>query len=196
MKHSEMPSAIIPFPNQVSSSSGEFVTTRSKIIMKTNSNSDHLLPEAFGFSILDAVRVRDFNTTIDFQVDLQAEGLRETLLCGLVSTDYKRGIAITVDPSTGAIVDALNGAGALGYLTTDPFLGQKPVHCALQIHKFGRNHICTVTIEGESLMYPAFVSESGDEEIFNALVGSDVASGPKISYRSPILTMGDIAKVA
>ena len=188
-------SNIIPFQPQPTLSrpyQGEFTSTRSNILMKTN--SEHPLPDAFGINTLDAAHVSEFNAEVSFQVELRHDQLRQSLLCGLVNPDYTKGIAISIDPGSGGIVDALNGAGPLGYLTCTPLLPQRPVFCELRIQKFGKNHICSVSVEGESVMYPAFVS--GTDLVFNAIVGSDVPSGSKVSYRNPMLNVASLAKVA
>ncbi len=186
------PDKILPF-RSVANHSSDFVSVRPKIIMKTTCTHQSL-PEAFGINIVDAARVTDFNLEIDFKVELRHDQLRQSLLCGLVNPDFTKGIAISIDPGSGAIVDALNGAGALGYLTMTPILPSRPIHCELRIQKFGKNHICTVFVEGESVMYPAFVS--GKDLVFNAIVGSDVPSGSRVSYRDPVLNVGSLAKVA
>lgn len=173
-------------------SGGEFVTTRSKIIMKTNSVPP--LPEAFGITIVDATRVTEFNSEVVFDVELRHDQIRQQLLCGLVSPDYTKGLAIAIDPGSGAVIDALNGAGALGYLNSAPLLPHRPLECRLRIQKFGKNHICSVAIQGESIMYPAFLSDRC--LAYNAIVGSDVPSGSKTAYRNPSLSLNAVAKVA
>lgn len=187
-------SKIIPFNPflQSETNTDDFVTSRSKIIMKTNSESH--LPDAYGINIVDAARVMEFNAEIGFQVELRHDQIRQSLLCGLVNPEFTKGIAIAIDPGSGAIVDALNGAGPLGYLTCTPLLPQRPIRCELRIQKFGKNHICSVFVEGESIMYPAFVT--GSELVFNAIVGSDVPGGSSVSYRNPLLNVGPTAKVA
>lgn len=160
--------------------------------MKTN--SEHPLPEAFGITIVDAARASDFNAEVSFDVELRHDQIRQQLLVGLVSPDYTKGMAIAIDPGTGAVVDALNGSGALGYLTTAPLLPHRPLTCTMRIQKFGKNHICSVSIQGESIMYPAFLSD--DRLIFNAIVGSDVPSGSKTAYRNPVVSVQSVAKVA
>ncbi|MFT5465794.1 MAG: hypothetical protein ACI8UO_000890 [Verrucomicrobiales bacterium] len=160
--------------------------------MKTN--AVHPLPEAFGITIVDASRVTEFNSEVSFDVELRHDQIRQQLLCGLVSPDYTKGLAIAIDPSTGAVIDALNGAGTLGYLNSAPLLPHRPLTCQLRIQKFGKNHICSVSIKGESIMYPAFLSDK--RLSFNAIVGSDVPSGSKTAYRNPSLSMNAIAKVA
>lgn len=160
--------------------------------MKTN--SVHPLPEAFGITIVDAARAAEFNAEICFDVELRHEQLRQQLLCGLVSPNYTKGMAIAIDPATGAIVDALNGAGVLGYLNSAPLLPHHPLRVQLRIQKFGKNHICSVSIQGESIMYPAYLSDT--TLAYNAIVGSDVPSGSKVAYRNPALSVNSAAKVA
>ncbi len=187
-------SNILPFPQTAHSSfHSNYISVRSKILMKTCSPHDSL-PDAYGINLVDSARVNEFNAEIDFKVELRHDQLRQSLLCGLMNPDFTKGIAIAIDPSSGAIIDALNGAGALGYLTCTPMLPGSPIRCELRIQKFGKNHICSVFVENESIMYPAFVS--GTDLNFNAVVGSDVSSGSTVSYRDPVLNVGSLAKVA
>tara|TARA_R110002096_G_scaffold273422_10_gene467304 strand:- start:4403 stop:4891 length:489 start_codon:yes stop_codon:yes gene_type:complete len=162
--------------------------------MKTANSIHRLLPDAYGINILEEARVAAFTAEIDFKVELRQDQPRQSLLCGLVNPEFSKGIAIAIDPCSGTILDVLNGMGPLGYLTATPVLPTRPLHCELRIQKFGKNHICTVFIEGESIMYPAFVS--GTDLVFNAVVGSDVQSGTTASYRKPVLNVGSLAKVA
>ena len=193
MNQRSLSSNVVPLaPMNNHTSHGDFVMTRSKIIMKTN--SVHPLPEAFGITIVDAARATDSNSEISLDIELRHDQLRQQLLCGLVTPDYRQGLAIAIDPATGAVADALNRAGALGYLSSAPFLPNRPIHCRLTIQKFGKNHICSVSINGSAITYPAFLSSQ--RLIFNAIVGSDVPSGSKIAYRNPALRIGAIAKVA
>lgn len=160
--------------------------------MKTN--SDHPLSDAYGIEILDAARLSEFNANLSFQVELRYDQMRQTLMCGLINSSYTKGIAIAMDPSSGAIVDVLNGAGVLGYITTTPIYPNQPIQFELKIQKFGKNHICSVVIEGESIMYPAFIA--GPQDAFNAVVGSDVDSTSEVSHRNGSLASTHLAKVA
>lgn len=186
-------SKIIPFPKRNATTSHSH-SAKSNRFMKTANSIHRFLPDAYGINILEEARVAAFTAEIDFQVELRQDQPRQSLLCGLVNPEFSKGIAIAIDPGSGAIIDALNGMGPLGYLTATPILPTRPLRCELRIQKFGKNHICTVFVEGESIMYPAFVS--GTDLVFNAVVGSDVPSGTTASYREPVLSVGSLAKVA
>ena len=159
--------------------------------MKTS--LDHPLSDAYGIDILDTARLTEFNGTLHFEVELRQEVMRQTLMCGMINPSYTRGIAVALDPSSGAIVDVLNGAGVLGYITR-PLMPGEPIKFELKIQKFGKNHICSVVVEGEVIMYPAFIA--GPQDAFNAVVGSDVETGNEVSHRNGNLTSGQLAKVA
>jgi len=177
----------IPFP-----SPGEFTTARSKIILKPN--LDQTLPNAFGVNIVDAIRVTQSLAEVNFEIELRQDRYRQKAMCGLMCPEFIKGMAVAIDPNSGEITDILNGAGVLGYITPHVFLPNRPFKCELRVQKFGRNHICSVQVEGESIIYPAFL---GDEDpIFNAVVGADVSSGSTVSYRNAKLAVKRIAKVA
>lgn len=174
---------IVPFRPDLSESTGAFVTSRSKILMKTSLHQP--ISDAYGIHSVDAVRIADFRADVKFSTELRWEQIRQSLICGLLTPDYRKGIAIALDVTSGGIVDVLNGAGPLGYLSTAPLMPGQAISFALQLQKFGRNFIASVSVMGENLTYPAFVSPG--EETFYAVVGSDVGSGSSVSHRNSVL---------
>lgn len=190
------PSNLIPFPG-VSSvrnarSAAEFSVARCKIFMRTRPH--HPVTSAYGVELIDAVRLNSFHSEISFRVDLRRDFLRQSLFCGLLNPSYTAGIGIAIDPVTGAVMDLINDAGVIGYMSRSCLASTEPVSVELRVQRFGRNLLSTVVIDDDFFMYPAFLAGAG--KIFQAMVGSDIDSGAVVSHRSASLRTAQIAKVA
>lgn len=145
-------------------------------------------PEAFGILQVDEERVTESTTEIVFRVKLRREQMRQSVFCGLVTPDYRGGVAISLDPVSGGIVDVINGAGPMGYLTVTPILPDSLIPVEIQLQKYGANYICSLKVFDEVVMYPSFVSQR--EEVFKAVVGSDIDSGSRIVFEDEELQVG------
>ena len=187
---------VIPFSTQEGSldAKGEFLLARSKIVLKTSLYQP--IPAAYGITTLDAVRLTECHAEVRFSVELRWDHPGQHLLCGLVTPDHSRGIAIALEPASGSIIDTLHGAGPLSYSIASPLLPGRPVRIEIRLQRFGKNCICSVTAGASVASYPAFLSTG--EEVFHAVVGSDVGSGSAVNFRNALLTLTQMegAKVA
>lgn len=185
---------IIPFSADSAGAKSDFFVARSKIVLKTSLHQP--IPAAYGIATLDAVRLSECQANLRFTVELRWDQPGQTLLCGLITPDHTRGVAVVLDPASGAIIDALNGAGPLGFLLGAPLLPGKPVRVEIRLLRFGKNCICSVAAGAGVVSYPAFLSTG--EEVFHAVAGSDVGSGSSVHFRNAVLSVAqsDGAKVA
>ena len=83
----------------------------------------------------------------------------------------ERGISIAIYPATGEVCDLTNGGGVIGYLLQTPLSPGVPVPCDLTLYRFGHNFVCSVRVQGEIFLYPAF-SMNGDATL-TAFVGQE-----------------------
>jgi len=184
-------SNLVPFPSShrsplSSSGRADFTTARGKILLKTRPG--HPVTAAYGIELIDAVRVSDFVPEARFSVELRRDHLRQSLLCGLLDPTYRTGIAISVDPVTGAVMDLTQEGGVIGYMRRSCLAFSEPFRVELRLQRFGRNILTSVLVDGDCFLYPSFVSES--QEVFQALVGCDIDSGAAVSYRNASLWSG------
>ena len=186
-------SKFIAFPGtRLASPPSEFSVSRCKIFMRTP--PAHPVTAAYGIELIDALRMGQFHSEVCFQVELRRDHLRQSLLCGLLNPSYTAGIGVAIDPVTGVVMDLVNDAGVIGYMSRSCLSTDEPISVKLRLQRFGRNLISTVEIDDDSFMYPAFLG--GHQEIFQAMVGSDIESGATVSYRRPVLRSTGLAKVA
>lgn len=114
------------------------------------------------------------NAEVSFKVDIEPGRVTRRVVVGILDETRKRGIAVAIYPATGEVCDLVNGAGVVGYLANTPLAPGAPVPCDLTLYRFGRNFVCSVRIQGEIFLYPAF-SLSGRARL-TAFVGEE--SGP------------------
>lgn len=176
---------IIPFRGGSADAPKDFLVAHSKIVLKTSLHQP--MPPAYGIATLDAFRLPEGQAEVRFSVELRWDQKGQSLLCGLVTPDHARGVAVVLDPSSGAVVDALNGAGPLGYLLSGPIVPGRPVRVEIRLQRFGRNCICSVSAGAGVVGYPAFLLSG--EEAFHAVVGGDVECSSSVHFRNAILTV-------
>jgi len=186
-------SKLIAFPGtRLAPPAFRISVSRCKIFMRTP--SAHPVTSAYGIELIDAVRMGQFHSEVVFQVELRRDHLLQSLLCGLLNPSYTAGIGVAIDPVTGAVMDLVNEAGVIGYMSRSCLSTDEPFSVKLRLQRFGRNLISTVEIDDDSFMIPAFLG--GHQEIFQAMVGSNIESGATVSYRRPVLRTTGLAKVA
>jgi hypothetical protein len=187
------PSNLVLFPEiKRTRPASDFTISRCKIFMRTPPS--HPVTSAYGIELIDAVRMNHLHTELVFNVELRRDHLRQSLLCGLLNPSYTAGIGVAIDPVTGAVMDLVNEAAVVGYMSRSCLSMEEPISVQLRLQRFGRNLISSVVIDDESFMYPAFLA--GHQEIFQAMVGSDIDSGASVSYRRPVLRSTGLSKVA
>ncbi len=186
---------LIPFPVPATSFrpvAGEFTSTRAKILLKTRPG--HPVTDAYGIELIDAARLTALHPEIAFSVELRRDHLRQSLLCGLLTSSYTAGVAVAIDPVTGCVMDLIHEAGVIGYMNRSCLGFEEPFRVEIRMQRFGRNLIATVAVDDECFLYPACLT--GPEDIYQAMVGSDVDSGSSVSYRHAFLHAKTFAKVA
>jgi len=195
MKHRRQTASIIPFPGVATDDiDSDFITETSTVLLKTRDASGYPLPAAFSILPMNTARIMDRNAMVEFQIELRQTEENQMLLFGLTNANQSCGIVIALDPQTGIVADAMNGMGALGDIEVPHHAMGQTFRCSLRIQKFGRNYLSTVYVNGESILYPSFTTD--ERQIFNGLVGTNSATGGKITYRNCCLAVDRIAKVA
>ncbi len=96
------------------------------------------------------------NAEVSFKVDVEPARVTRRVVVGILDESRKRGIAVAVYPATGEVCDLCNGAGVIGYLANTPLAPGVPLPCDLTLYRFGQNFVCSVRIQGEIFLYPAF----------------------------------------
>lgn len=111
------------------------------------------------------------NAEVSFKVDIEPVRVTRRVVVGILDESRKRGIAVAVYPATGEVCDLCNGGGVIGYLGNTPLAPGAPLPCDLTLYRFGQNFVCSVRIQGEIFLYPAF-SLSGATRL-TAFVGQE-----------------------
>ena len=115
------------------------------------------------------------NAEVSFKVDLEPARVTRRVVVGILDESRKRGIAVAIYPATGEVCDLCNGGGVIGYLARAPLAPGVPVPCDLTLYRFGQNYVCSVRIQGEIFLYPAFAL--GGTAKLTAFVGQEAAGG-------------------
>ncbi len=136
------------------------------------------IPELSQFSLEhlgQTPAVENPNAEVSFKVDIAPARVTRRVVVGILDESRKRGIAVAIYPATGEVCDLSNGGGVIGYLAKSPLAPGEPVPCDLTLYRFGQNFVCSVRIQGEIFLYPAF-SLSGTARM-TAFVGQEGAAG-------------------
>ncbi|MGB0153155.1 MAG: hypothetical protein ACPGFB_03920 [Verrucomicrobiales bacterium] len=112
---------------------------------------------------------------VSFKVDLKPSRVTRRVVVGILDESMKRGITVAIYPATGEICDVTNQGGVIGYLSRSPLNSGDPVPCDLTLYRFGKNFVCSVRINGEIFLYPAF-SMDGNARL-TAFVGQESEEG-------------------
>lgn len=100
--------------------------------------------------------VENPNAEVSFKVDIEPCRVTRRVFVGILDETRRRGIAVAIYPATGEVCDLSNGGGVIGYLARAPLAPGVPVPCDLTLYRFGQNFVCSVRIQGEIFLYPAF----------------------------------------
>jgi len=111
------------------------------------------------------------NAEVSFKVDVEPVSVTRRVVVGILDESRQRGITIAFYPATGEVCDLSNGGGVIGYLSQAPMSPGVPVACDLTLYRFGKNFVCSVRVNGEIFLYPAF-SMDGDARL-SAFVGQE-----------------------
>ncbi len=111
------------------------------------------------------------NAEVSFKVDVEPGRVTRRIVVGILDESRKRGIAVAIYPATGEVCDLCNGGGVIGYLAQAPLTPGVPVPCDLTLYRFGQNFVCSVRVQGEIFLYPAF--SLGGAARLTAFVGQE-----------------------
>jgi hypothetical protein len=121
------------------------------------------------------------NAEVSFKVDIEPARVTRRVVVGILDESRKRGIAVAIYPATGEVCDLCNGGGVIGYLANTPLTPGVPVACDLTLYRFGLNFVCSVRVQGEIFLYPAF--SLGGAARLTAFVGQEASdSGEKLGW--------------
>ena len=123
--------------------------------------------------------VEHHNAEISFKVDVEPSRVTKRLVVGILDESRKRGITIAIYPATGEVCDLTNGGGVIGYLSQTPLAPGVAVPCDLTLYRFRLNFVCSVRVQGEIFLYPAF-SMDGNARL-SAFVGQEKDGNPEES---------------
>lgn len=100
--------------------------------------------------------VENPNAEVSFKIDIEPSRVTRRIVVGILDESRKRGISIAIYPATGEVCDLTNGGGVVGYLSQTPLSPGVPISCDLTLYRFGSNFVCSVRVQGEIFLYPAF----------------------------------------
>ncbi len=100
--------------------------------------------------------VENPNAEVSFKVDIETGRVARRFVVGILDERRNRGIAVAIYPATGEVCDLSNGGGVIGYLAKAPLPAGTEIACDLTLYRFGQNFVCSVRIQGEIFLYPAF----------------------------------------
>lgn len=130
-------------------------------------------PELSQFSIhaLDQITAVDHpSAEVSYRVSVEPTSITRRLVVGLQDGEG-HGISVAIFPATGEVCDLNNGGEVIGYLSSAPLMPNESIPCDLKLFRFGKNVVCSVRINGEVFLYPAF-SLSGDAPL-TAFIGQE-----------------------
>jgi hypothetical protein len=146
-------------------------------------------PTDFGNQRYNITRIYD--TIIDvengeaaFEIELRLRHTQQKLFFGLLDTDSldKRsfapasGIAISIDPINGEIVDLVNSQGIIGYLESTPLEERESIFLCIDVEKLRSIFIPKITVGEEKILHPALHLQN--QQPVSLVVGStDSAAG-------------------
>lgn len=85
------------------------------------------------------------------------------------------GVAVAIDPETGAIEDLHNNEGIIGYVTSAPMEAGVAVRLMIEAIFYDRVVIPRIWVGGECVLHPAFLIDPGRR--LTGLAGGDVTNG-------------------
>jgi hypothetical protein len=111
------------------------------------------------------------NAEINLKIDIIPTKLNQRVAVGIVDESGSKGIAVAIYPATGEVCDISHGGEVMGYLSKAPLTPNDLISCELSIFRFGRNYVCSVTIQGETFLYPAYLSDESSS--LRAVIGKE-----------------------
>ena len=151
----------------------------------------------FHLNPLEQASIESSRSQVSFQVNVEHERMTQRILVGLLDDEQKRGAAIAIYPATGEVCDLANGGGVIGYLSSSPLMPNEMIPCEILLYKFGRNCVCSVRVQGETFLYPAFMLD--DPTSLTAFVGSESenpSDADPLIWDNPLLSVSEIEQAA
>ncbi len=135
---------------------------------------NNLIPtfDQFDFAALEhSEPVPHPNAEIILKIDIIPTKLNQRVAVGIVDETGSKGIAVAIYPATGEVCDISHGGEVMGYLSKAPLNPADLISCELSIFRFGRNYVCSVSIQGETFLYPAYLSDQASS--LRAVIGKE-----------------------
>jgi hypothetical protein len=108
--------------------------------------------------------------------------------------DPSPGVCVTVDLSMGAVLDAVNGSGVLGYLDESRLAPGQEVLVELELTMRGGNCLPQLWIAGERFLHPAF--RLARLQTMDLVAGTALQDGSGLQARGPRAVAANGADVA
>ena len=146
-------------------------------------------PTDFGNQRFNITRIYD--TIIDvengeaaFEIELRLRHRQQKLFFGLLDTESldanrfsaSSGIAVSIDPQSGEVVDMVNSQGIIGYLDETPLEERESIFLCIDVEKLRSIFIPKVTVGEEKILHPA-LHMSNQQPISLVVGSSDSAAG-------------------
>ena len=160
-------------------------------------------PTEFGNQRFNITRIYD--TVIDvengeaaFEIELRLRHTNQKLFFGLLDTDSldnqsfspSCGIAVSIDPLSGEVVDLINSQGIVGYLDTVPLEEREAIFLCIDVEKLRSIFIPKITIGEEKILHPAL--HLNNQQPISLVVGStDSAAGALFENPHLMITRRD-----
>ena len=150
--------------------------------------------EQFRLNPLDQAQIESSRTQVSFKVAVEHDRMTQRILVGLMDTEKNSGVAVAIYPATGEVCDLSNGGGVIGYLSNAPIMPQESVPVEVLLYKFGQNCVCSVRVNSETFLYPAFMLD--DPTRLTAIVGNEsdnpAVDDHSMTWDGALLSVSDI----
>jgi hypothetical protein len=149
--------------------------------------------DVFSAQRLHGCRMPQARVFLRLEISCTTAEFGQKLLVGLMETDNLKfatgsaGIAVCIDPETGAVEDLHNGSGVIGYVKSAPMQPERDVRLALEAWFYGQVLISRVWVGEESVLHPALLLDPGGE--LAAIAGGEITDGPTPRFNSTELTL-------
>jgi hypothetical protein len=149
--------------------------------------------DVYSVQRLHGCRMPQARVFLRLEICCQTAEFGQKLVLGLLETENLKfatgsaGIAICIDPETGAVEDLHNGSGVIGYVTSAPMQPESEVRLALEAWFYGQVLISRVWVGEQTVLHPALLLDPG-QNLF-AIAGGEITDGPAPRFQSTELTL-------
>ena len=125
-------------------------------------------PAEFGNQRFNITRIYDTMIDVEngeaaFEIELRLRHVEQKIFFGLLDTDgldrraisRSCGIAVSIDPLSGEVVDLINSQGVIGYLEAVPLEEREPIFLCIDVEKLRSIFIPKITVGEEKILHPA-----------------------------------------